>query len=138
MDNTMIISVNNDMEFIFNSRSRATKHGFAHDCTLSIFDNNDQWNYEQRKATCYYLNRTWESYRFQSVHIAAINRFIEQRKDELLYNYKYKNNIKRMTKKRLIDFEQIAENDIELALYKTVRHAIQYGNGYNKEIAFAM
>ena len=42
--------------------SRSTRNGFAHDCTVR----DENYN-EVSEATCHYLNRTWECYRFESV-----------------------------------------------------------------------
>jgi hypothetical protein len=48
-------------DIIIVCESKSTRNGFKHVATLTI------GGYEHAKATCQYLNRTWESYQFCSV-----------------------------------------------------------------------
>ena len=93
------ININvNDYTFEFICNSRDTKNGFAHDCNLFIND------FNITEAHCYYINRTWESWTFQSVCIEAlqnaINAFCEIQKEGFFECHGYK----RMTQKRKNEF----------------------------------
>jgi transcription elongation factor Elf1 len=84
------IKVNgNEYEFVNNSRS--TRSGFAHDTTL--FKN----DCVIRRASCHYLNRTWECYQYQTVMLRCVSEEIDREYNRFIDNYKYTNGIKRMT-----------------------------------------
>jgi capsid portal protein len=110
---------NNEYEFINNSRS--TRNGFAHDTTL--FKN----GVEIGTATCHYLNRTWESYTYQTVMQRCINNIDTNRYDRFIDNYKAENNIKRMTaeKRMTADKEFYSRADIVelLEVYEQLKHS---------------
>ena len=100
------ININvNDYTFEFICNSRNTRNGFAHDCNLFIND------FNITEAHCYYINRTWEAWTFQSVCMNAlydeINDYINRKKTI----YCDEHNYKRMTQKRKNDFEKILEHD---------------------------
>lgn len=54
--------------------SRSTRNGFCHNCTLFYNDR------EVSFARVSYLNRTWESYQFQTVIFRAIEKCLKDRK----------------------------------------------------------
>ena len=84
------ININgNEYEFI--NHSRSTRNGFAHDTTLFVD------GVKHGRATCNYLNRTWESYRFQTVMKRCISNIIEVNEEDYIAVYKADNNIKRLT-----------------------------------------
>lgn len=86
--------------YTFVCESRNTRSGFAHDCTLYDGD------FKIASATCYYLNRTWESYRFQSVMNKAVRTAIDDLEKRYLLGFKNKNGYSKMTEKRKADFEK--------------------------------
>lgn len=88
----------NGREFRFVCSSRNTRHGFAHDCTL--FVNGDDCG----ESHCYYLNRTWESWGFQSVCIAAINKELQEREMYNRAKWMFENGYKKMTSTRKAAF----------------------------------
>lgn len=96
--------------------SRNTRNGFAHDARL--FVDNMPWG----EGHCYYLNRTWESWTYQSVCIEACGNVMASRKDWLKDNYKYENKISRITKKHREALDAIQSADPELI---TMREAIR-------------
>ena len=49
-------------------QSRKTRNGFAHDCAIPAI---------KVRATCHYLNRTWERFDFESVIHAAFDKFVK-------------------------------------------------------------
>lgn len=107
----MMFSVNIAQDrFTFHCNARDTKSGFAHDCELYL-SNHDNY-YKIACGTCYYYNRTWESWRFQSVCLQAVQNAIDQKTDELKAEFKAANNYSRMTTKRANDFLLVqAQND---------------------------
>lgn len=95
-----IIKINaNDNEYEFVCSSRDTRYGFAHDCNLFIN------GCDYGTTHCYYLNRTWECWTYQSVCMQAmhnvINEYVEREKSA----YKDIHGYKKMTAKRKEDFE---------------------------------
>lgn len=78
--------------------SRNTRNGFAHDCTFLLN------GYEENRASAHYLNRTWESYTFQSVILKAVGdarAFVENR---LISRFKDSFGYMRMNEKRYEEF----------------------------------
>lgn len=97
-----IIKINvNDNEYEFVCDSRDTRYGFAHDCHLFIN------GYDYGVAHCYYLNRTWECWTYQSVCMQAmynvINEYVEREKNA----FKDLNGYKKMSAKRTAEFESM-------------------------------
>lgn len=96
------ITVNgNEYEFVNDSRS--TRHGFAHDTTL--FKN----DYVIRRASCHYLNRTWECYRYQTVMKHCVNNLIDSEYEDFIADYKAENNIKRLTAEKRAEADRVFE-----------------------------
>ena len=60
-----------EIEFV--NESLDTRHGFKHVTTMFIN------NCEYGRNTCYYLNRTWERYRYQTVMRGCVQNLIEIR-----------------------------------------------------------
>ena len=85
------ITVNNT-EYQFINDSRNTRSGFAHDTAL--FKNDVMIG----KASAHYLNRTWESYRYQTVMIVCISDVINDKYNEFIADFKRANGISRLTK----------------------------------------
>jgi uncharacterized protein with HEPN domain len=94
------------MKIEFKNSARNTRGGFAHDTQMFIDDQFEQ------QATCHYLNRTWESYAFQSVMRQAIYLRIEEERNKLVREYKEVNNKKRISK----DVKESLTNELIEAL----------------------
>lgn len=94
----------NGIAYEFVCDSRNTRTGFAHDCTL--FKNGRQ----ESKATCYYYNRTWENYQYQTVMRSAVGKALAELEDDLLTAWKKANGIKRLTAERKKEFMAGLEN----------------------------
>ena len=73
--------------------SRSTRNGFAHDCEVRDENYNDIC-----KATCHYLNRTWECFRFESVLHSAIGAMEAQEIADEICDYKDEHNCSRLPK----------------------------------------
>lgn len=115
------ISLNgNEYQFVNNSRS--TRNGFAHDTTLFIDGR------EHGKASCYYLNRTWESYRYQTVMQRCISNIIDANEEDYIAVYKADNDIKRLTaeKRGQIIKEFYEQENIKelLEVYELLKYSI--------------
>ena len=108
----------NEHEFTFYCESRSTRTGFAHDCTMAI---DYSRNY---KATCHYINRTWERWNYQSACIEALNKASLDYTDRKLQEYKYTNNVTRMTSKRKAEFMEACKADTWLETLAQVKHEL--------------
>lgn len=91
--------------YTFICRSRDTRHGFAHDAELFLGD-----GYLVGEATCRYLNRTWERYRYQSVMIEVISQKIDKLIAAAVSEFKHREGISRITEKRRPALEAYIEN----------------------------
>jgi hypothetical protein len=89
------------MTIEFENRSADTRSGFKHVTRVYI---DGQFEIEN---TAYYLNRTWESYRYQSVMKQAIYNLIEREKKRLKEEYKASNGKKRVSKDMVFTSEVI-------------------------------
>lgn len=105
-------------EFICNWHD--TRGGFAHDCNLFIN------NIERTISHCYYINRTWEVYTFQSVCMNAIYNVINEYTDKCREIYLDIHGYKRMTQKRKTDFADFISHDDYLNMLKSVKDDLQY------------
>lgn len=105
-----------EVEFICTARD--TRHGFAHDSVM--FVDNVQWC----KGTCFYLNRTWESWNYQSACIEAVSREVAGRKELLRTRYKVSHGIQRMTKKHTELFNKLLAADPDIAFMKDVKEVL--------------
>ena len=80
------------MKIEFQNSARNTRSGFAHDTKMYIDGILEMEN------SAHYLNRTWESYAFQSVMRQAVYLRIEQERKKLVREYKEANNKQRISK----------------------------------------
>lgn len=80
----------NGHHFEFVCTSRDTRNGFAHDTTLIC--NGGDW--DNLSATCFYYNRTWERYCYQTVMQRVvgdeIERCIEAEREDFMEERGYK------------------------------------------------
>lgn len=109
----------NCREFTFICNSRSTRHGFAHDCELYID------GHRIRKAHCYYLNRTWERFTYESVILKVLNFEIDERIDYLTGKFKYENGYVRMTEKREELLQPVLKQDQYLNTVNSVKKHVQ-------------
>ena len=94
-----VIKINtheHELEFICTSRN--TRTGFAHDCTLFIN------GYEETTAHCYYINRTWERWTYESVCVEAVDMLIKDYRERERRAWLDLNGFKKMTQKRTLEF----------------------------------
>ena len=107
----------NDIMFVCDSRN--TRHGFAHDATMFIND------CDYATAHCYYLNRTWESWNYQSACLSACRDALERHENVVKSYYKASNGIKRMTAKRNVELQRMIDADEEVQLYKAILYTLK-------------
>lgn len=83
---------------------RNTRNGFAHDAQL--FVDGDFYS----EASCFYLNRTWERYGFQSVCLKVVRQHAERCVQRIKREYMAERGYKRMTKERNKAFTEWLDN----------------------------
>lgn len=96
-----------DHEYTFINTAYSTHNGFAHHTVL--FE--DDSPYEIAQNTIHYLNRTWESYTYQTVMTGCVNYLLDVREKYLINTFKAQNNISRLTKKYHEKIQDILNND---------------------------
>jgi hypothetical protein len=80
------------MKIEFKNSARNTRSGFAHDTKMYIDGILEMEN------SAHYLNRTWESYAFQSVMKQAVYLRIKEEREMLAGEWKATNNKQRISK----------------------------------------
>lgn len=111
----------NGNEYEFICKSANTRNGFKHECELFV---NGNW---KANATCYYLNRTWEKYTYQSVMYSAVSKLVHEREERLNYAFKVENGYERMTKKRNEEFSKVLAADEKMIEFKKINDKIKEG-----------
>ena len=101
-----------EIEFV--NESRGTRSGFAHDTTLFVD------GYRVAEHTCHYLNRTWESYTYQTVMKCAVSDKIERLTDYLKYRFMEAKGYKKLTAIRRAEFEEACKVDPDIKFYRAV------------------
>lgn len=114
----MITKKINGNYYSFVCNSRNTRNGFAHDCTLFHGEK------AIAKATANYLNRTWESYRYQSVMLSAVSKAIRDEKNDITEQVKDLNGWKNLNEKRRNFIEQMCDNDAGIRNLRELKNAI--------------
>lgn len=114
----------NEWTFTFVCDYHNTHAGFAHDCNLFI-DTLNNHSVFMTSAHCYYYNRTWECWTYQTVCITAINNLIHERIDILKRDFLRDHGYKILTKKRAPEFNILLEKDITLKAYNACKNDLQ-------------
>lgn len=104
--------------FTFVCESKSTRHGFKHECSLFVN------NYHDFDGVCYYLNRTWEKYRYQSVMLCAVANMREYYSDCIKCGFMYAHNYTRLTAKRRGELSEVMENDTNIKMCDDLRELI--------------
>lgn len=107
--------------YTFYCDSRDTRHGFKHVCELYVN------GYHDADGVCYYLNRTWESYQYQSVMFDAIDSLIDRHKNRLMEQFKDEHDYSRMTAKRREEFEKVLDTDDTMKELQQVEQKVREG-----------
>lgn len=80
------------MKIEFKNSARNTRSGFAHDTEVSIDGE------FVHKTSAHYINRTWESYTYQSVMKKALDELIDEEVRKLRYGIKVQTGRQRLPK----------------------------------------
>lgn len=94
------------MKIEFKNSARSTRGGFSHDTKMFVD------GILEMKNSAHYINRTWESYAFQSVMKQAVYLRIEQERAKLVNEWKATNNKQRISR----DVKESLTNELIEAL----------------------
>lgn len=108
----------NGKVYEFVNETKDTRHGFAHVSTLLID------NYETMKHRCNYLNRTWESYRYQTSMKGCMCDLIEELTERLKKQFMTANMYGKMTDKRRKEFETVLKSNELYNEYVAVKNKL--------------
>ena len=113
----------NGKDYNFFCTARSNRSGFVHECELQNAD-----GYVLATSKAQYYNRTWESYRFESVMGACVYELIKERTADLVDNFKADKGYKNLTEKRRDELEPILKADADLMELAELRDNVR--NGY--------
>ena len=103
-----------EIRFNFYCRTENTRHGFKH--IVQLFEN----GIITSTGTCYYINRTWEKWNYQSACLTAMHNKIDKIIDNELKCFKAYHNYDRMTTKRKEEFNQLISENSYIQVLKAV------------------
>lgn len=103
----------------FYCSARDTRNGFAHDTRLYV--NGREWSV----GHCYYLNRTWEHWHFQSVCLTACQNYIDVKSSDLKDDYKAERGLKRVAGKNKAELEEIIKNNPDIVLFTLIKKTLR-------------
>ena len=86
--NSFQFNINKEFYIIVN-QTRKTRNGFAHDSVLMRKNEfGAVFQYEQigKKISAFYLNRTWESFQFESVMRQLIHAYFDESQHKTIWN----------------------------------------------------
>lgn len=109
-----------DDNYTFVNHTESSQSGFTH--ISELFKNGSYKGH----ARIHYVNRTWESYQFQSVMRRNVSRLMDNRALDLMEEFKTRHNYSRITEKRRREYmaEYEADDTIKELTYlaKCVEH----------------
>lgn len=106
-------------EIIFINNCRSCPSGFVHETDLFI----DGW--QAADARCYYINRTWERYAYQSVMLEAVHKLQEWEMEREKCRFRQQNGIKNIMERHKSALEDQLKNNEDLLLYKKIEGALR-------------
>lgn len=95
----------NGAKFDFYNESRNTRNGFAHDTKVYV---NGLYS---GKTSCFYLNRTWEKYRYQSVMMEWVYKEKQERRALNKAQFLHEHGYQRMTAARIPLYDEWEKHD---------------------------
>lgn len=117
-------------EYTFYCKYVNCRDGFSHTCELYM----NGWRINSSRR--HYINRTWESYRYQSVMLDAVRNELDYIVNKGIDEYKESNGIQRLIKARREKVLDAIHNSAEYAemklLYDMVNNA-RYGTEEERE-----
>ena len=109
----------NDVNFRFVCESWSNSRGWGH--RVVLFKNGIEIN----EAKIKYQNRTWECYVYQSCMEKAVRQLLEERKVDVIANYKRVNDLSRLSQKKK---DEIIDNDEIVSTYRMLEKEIDNYN----------
>ena len=106
-------------EIMFLNNYRGTGSGFMHETELFI----DGW--QASAARCYYINRTWERYSYQSVMLEAVHKLQEEETAREKKYFLQLNGYKNLMQHRKPAFMEYLASNQTLAFYKKLEEALR-------------
>lgn len=101
-------------KYLFVNNFTSNRYGFNHISTLFLGER------EVGKASCHYINRTWEYYDYQTSMRAVISNLIEKMQNRAIADYKTENNITRLVKAKKENVLAELENDEQMKEYRQI------------------
>ena len=86
-----------------------------------------RWDYDYEPCKIKYLNRTWESYTYQTCMSKAISIIYDDELNRFIENYKFNNDIVRFKKGQKEEVIKLFENEIVAQDLNEIRIAIRNG-----------
>lgn len=108
-----------DNEYTFVNETESTRSGFCHKSTLF-----NQYGSAIGNNRVNYYNRTWESYRYQTVMRGVVSGLIENRESVLKNDFKAVKGIKSLNNKYKAEYNAIVASDKKIILYKALLEKI--------------
>ncbi len=106
-------------EITFLNNCRACPSGFMHETELFI----DGW--QAAAARCYYINRTWERYAYQSVMLEAVHKLQQQETEREKNRFRQLHGIKNIMSRHKPALDEQLENSKDLLFYKKIEGALR-------------
>ena len=106
-------------DFTFICTSKNTRNGFKHKAQMLI---NETFVSE---ATQHWVNRTWESFTYQSVIENCVQNYIAQIEYGIETNYRNENNVIRKTKKHSEKLNELFNQNSEIKEAKKILKLIE-------------
>lgn len=107
---------NKNIEFVCDDGN--TYNGFYHKVTMFIN------GCEVSNARVNYINRTWESYAYQTCMKKAVGILFDRHETNMLFEFKDKNGYKKMNNNRWKEFRNYVENNPTLKFYDKIYNEI--------------
>ena len=123
MEQTEVYRLSNGNEVSFINESRDTRNGFMHACSLIVNGN------EVSCGKCYYLNRTWEVYRYQSCMRVAVQNHLDALISTLTQTFKEQNGYKIITSNRKQALKEVLDSNIDVMSYRQLLNAVDKQSG---------
>ena len=106
-------------EVTFINTWKGTRSGFQHETELYIDGRHAS------AARCYYINRTWERYSYQSVMLEAVHKLQEEETARERAYFLQVNGYKNMMEHRKAAFLEYLANNKTLSFYKQIEEALR-------------
>ena len=106
-------------EIMFLNNWRGTGSGFMHETELYI----DGW--PASAGRCYYINRTWERYTYQSVMLEAVHKLQQEETDREKRRFKEIHGIKNIMERHKAAFSEHLKESENLSFYKKIEEALR-------------